>query len=50
MTNKFNTGLTYFATLVLLSSLVITPVSISNSYWGYAFAEELTTETSIEVD
>ena len=44
MTNKLNTALVYFTTLVLLSSLVVTPVSISSSYWGYAFAEEFTTE------
>ncbi|MCH9042497.1 MAG: hypothetical protein IIB80_10135, partial [Thaumarchaeota archaeon] len=48
MTNKLNTALVYFTTFVLLSSLVITPVSISSSYWGVAFAEEPTTETTIE--
>ena len=40
MSNKINTALVYFTTFVLLSTLVVTPISISNSYWRFAYAEE----------
>jgi hypothetical protein len=35
-----NSVLVYFTTIVLLSTLVVGPISVSNSYYGFAYAEE----------
>jgi hypothetical protein len=51
MSNKINTALVYFTTFVLLSTLVVTPISISNSYWRFAYAEEqLIDEFTFEIN
>jgi hypothetical protein len=35
-----NSVLVYSTTIVLLSTLVVGPISVSNSYYGFAYAEE----------
>ena len=40
MDKDLNSVLVYFTTIVLLSTLVVGPISVSNSYYGFAYAEE----------
>ena len=40
MDKDLNSVLVYFTTIVLLSTLVVGPISVSNSYYGLAYAEE----------
>ena len=40
MDKDLNSVLVYFTTIVLLSTLVVGPISVSNSYYGFASAEE----------
>jgi hypothetical protein len=35
-----NSVLVYFTTIVVLSTLVVGPISVSNSYYGFAYTEE----------
>ncbi len=40
MDKDLNSVLVYFTTIVLLSTLVVGSISVSNSYYGFAYAEE----------
>jgi len=48
-TQSFRLGLSYLVIIILISSVVISPLSLSSSYWGFAYGEIPELDESISV-